>query len=155
MRLLSKALVLFWASILLVSSTCIGADVHYCKGDAQSFNIYDVAKPCKMAKKEPVKELSPCCKARKEAAQKVWEGKPVFKQGKCCYNNQVAFKSDGEQQTSGISLASPQPLWAANLTIPYSASEWIIYTTNTNSFRGPPDVIFRTDFQIFFQVFQI
>ena len=155
MRIFSKALVLFWASILLVASTCIGADVHYCKGDVQSFAVFEVAKPCKMAEQKPVKELPPCCKARKEAAQKAWEGKPVFKQGKCCYNDQVAFKSDGEQHTPNISIDFPQLPQVAVLNNTQSEIVWSNYTQQKIQFRGPPDVVFQWDFQIFFQVFQI
>ncbi|XOV66109.1 MAG: hypothetical protein ACFHU9_10780 [Fluviicola sp.] len=159
MQFLSKAIVFYWATTTLVASTCFGADVHYCEGKVQTFAVFDVAKPCKMHQKQTVKvaekELPPCCKARKKAEKKAKEGVPVFKKGKCCHNDQVAFKTDGQIQKSSVDLPSVELKTPAFVP---SQNE-IVFTSalqNTNTpFRGPPDPDLRHNYQIFFQVFRI
>ncbi|MCR9171081.1 MAG: hypothetical protein NXI10_01200 [bacterium] len=159
MRVLSKVIVFFWVTTILVASTCFGADVHYCKGEAQSFNIYDVAKPCNMHKKKLVEveddNLPPCCKAKKKAEVKPQEGVPVAKNGKCCYNDQVGFKTDLEQHHATPDLASLElnksaAILQQNQTLAWSQEEIV-----NMSFRGPPDPDIRRNYQTFFQVFLI
>ena len=159
MRVISKALVFFWVSTILLASTCFGADVHYCKGEVQTFAVYEVAKPCKMHKKQSSqleqKKLSPCCMARKKAEEKALEGQPVIKKGKCCYNDQVAFKTDGEQQHSNVEISKVDLKKSNYFVHDYIALSSDNFTHTNQPFRGPPDVIFRHDYQIFFQVFRI
>jgi hypothetical protein len=159
MRVLSKAIVFFWASTILVASTCFGADIHYCKGEVQSFSIYDVAKPCDMHKKQaaqkPEKELPPCCKARKIAKEKALEGKPVIKNGKCCYNDQVAFKTDGDTQQAIVNVKALQLEKSDHFLGEYLASSWNDFAITNPPFRGPPEAIYRHNLHIFFQVFLI
>ncbi|MDB3907593.1 hypothetical protein N9355_08985 [Crocinitomicaceae bacterium] len=159
MRVISKALVFFWVTTILVASTCFGADLHYCEGEVQTFSVYDVAKPCNMHKKKSTqaeeKKLPPCCQARKIAQEKALEGKPVFKKGKCCYNDQVVFKTDSEQQTSSIDLQKVDLEKVLAFNGEYLASSWNNFAISNPPFRGPPDVILRHNYQIFFQVFRI
>lgn len=155
MRMFSKALIVFWATILLVSSTCFGADIHYCKGEAQTFGIFETAKPCKMHKKKAEKKMHKCCMAKKKAAIPVKEGTPVMKNGKCCYNEQVSFKTDVEQNANGALLhlktdVQDTPFWETRVSI-----NWITDRNNVNTFRGPPDPHLVTNYQVFFQVFRI
>lgn len=155
MRIFSKALVLFWAAILMVSSTCFGADIHYCKGEAQSFSVFSVAKPCKMHKKKAEKKVSKCCMGKKAVEQKPSRGFPVLKNGKCCYNDQVSFKTDGEQQQSSLKANGIAPLKAPQIYNQNGSFSWVSNEPNVHAYRGPPDPYFISDFQIFFQVFLI
>lgn len=155
MRIFSKALVLFWAAILMVSSTCFGADIHYCKGEAQSFSVFSVAKPCKMHKKKAEKTVPKCCMAKKVVEQKPTRGFPILKNGKCCYNDQVSFQTDGEQQQSSIKASSITPLKVPQVYSLDVASIGAFNERDVHAYRGPPDPYFITDFQIFFQVFRI
>ena len=142
-----------------MASTCFGADVHYCDGEVQTFAVYDVAKPCKMHEKQSFqtddKNLPPCCLARKKAEEKALEGQLVIKKGKCCYNQQVSFKSDGERQQSNIDLQKVHLEKSYHLTGDSIASNWNNVTVTNPPFRGPPDVVLRHNYQIFFQVFRI
>lgn len=159
MRVLSKAIVFFWASTILVASTCFGADVHYCEGEVQTFSVYEVAKPCKMHEKKSTsleeEKLPPCCQARKKAQEKALEGQPVIKNGKCCYNNQVAFKTDGEQTQSNVEIQKVELKKSSYIVGEYIASGSDSFTISNPPFRGPPDVTFRRNYQTFFQVFLI
>jgi len=159
MRLLTKAIIFFWVTTIMVASTCFGADVHYCEGEVQTFSVYDVAKPCNMHKKKSLqaeeKKLPPCCLARKKAKEQALEGKPVFKNGNCCYNHQVVFKSDGERQGSNLELSNIDLEKTSYFNGEDLASSWSIFTISNTPFRGPPDVILRHNYQIFFQVFRI
>lgn len=159
MRRMNVFMLTLWTTMVLVSSLCFGADVHYCEGQAQTFAFYEVAKPCKMHEKQKVqtekKKLPPCCEARKKAQEKALEGKPVFKNAGCCYNDQVGFKTDADvQQTPAFVPSFP----IANTT--YFAhenlsSKWEDATHKITPFRGPPDGILRQNLLIFFQVFRI
>lgn len=159
MRVVSKALIFFWVTTIMVASTCFGADVHYCQNEVQSFNVFDVAKPCNMHKKKPVeiakKKLPPCCQAKKKAEKKPPAGTPVIKNASCCYNDQVAFKTDGEQHVSTVDIENVDIQQIHFFNAEDQASSWDHFSITNPPFRGPPDVILRRNYQILFQVFLI
>lgn len=155
MRILSKALVLFWAAILLVSSTCFGADVHYCKGEVQSFAVFDTAKPCKMHKKKVEKKVRKCCMAQKKVQQEPRIGFPVLKNGKCCYNDQVSFQTDAESSQSSVDELASDQVEINYFATAHPSNVWGQVATTTPPFRGPPDRQITINYQVFFQVFRV
>ncbi len=155
MQFLSKAMVLFWVSTILVASTCFGADVHYCKGEVKTFGIYEAAKPCKMHDQKPVEEAHACCKARTTVEQQPQKGFPVAKNGKCCHNDQVAFKTEKESQESNVEFQLVQLEKVDQFFSEYSTYNWNNFSITNPPFRGPPDDLKRRNLQVFFQVFRI
>lgn len=155
MRILSKALIMFWVATLLVASTCFGADIHYCQGEAQTFGVYTTAKPCKMHKKKAEKKVRKCCMARKAVEQKPRHGFPILKNGKCCYNEQISFKTDGEQQQSNVEINNNVTLKAPQFEGVYIVSNSLKNDQKVATYRGPPDPHLVSNYQVFFQVFRI
>lgn len=159
-------MVLFWIATMLVASTCFGADIHYCKGEVQSFALFGKAKPCKMHKKgsstktscetrQVESQTSKCCMARKELAKKSSQHHPVLKNAKCCFNDQVAFKTDSEASHSGVQIPDLSQL---DLQFSVVASEPSYFRNVEQLYiarSGPPDQLQFPDFQIFYQVFLI
>lgn len=155
MNWFSKSIAFFLAFIVLVSTTCFGADIHYCDDEAQSFSLYSKAEPCSKHKTIKPKKLSKCCMARKAKQAKALKSKLVFKKKKCCHNEQVAFKSDLNQDSNSthVSLSKVSNLNAVFFQTK-SVFNWFPSDLNI-TFRGPPEIHFRPNFQILYQVFII
>lgn len=156
MQFWHKSLVLFWTATLLVSTTCFGADVHFCEGEVQSFALFDTAKPCNMHTKKAVKkEVPTCCMARKTQPKQLKKGFPIVENGKCCYNDQVAFKTDGEQGGQSLVSGVQQHVKLATFSVRILPRIHIVTPNKTKLFRGPPEHPTPSNFQVLYQVFRI
>lgn len=143
------------ALMVLVSSTCFGADVHYCEDDIKSFALFDVADPCSNMKEVKPEKLSKCCMARKKKEEQALTGKPVFKKKKCCHNEQVAFKADQQLDHSPVFFA---PISVAALDVPVIAPVFVFgieRKVESASLKAPPISRYGDNFQAFYQVFRI
>lgn len=154
-NLFSKGIAFFWASTILVASTCFGADLHYCKGEVQSFSLLDTAEPCDMHTTQKQEKVSKCCMSKEIVQKTPSKGHPIVKNGKCCYNDQIAFKLDGDHQQTHFKKQAFHGLDTAPFVVKTNP-----FWTKSNvdfipSFRDPPDRIIIPDFQVFFQVFRI
>jgi hypothetical protein len=152
----AKPVIAFWILNIVVSTTCFGADIHFCQGEVQSYAIFDTAKPCEMAQKKAVEaKPSSCCMARKVQEKQPKKGFPTLKNGKCCYNDQVAFKSDGDQggQSSISGVQQHEKEVAAHITILPRINR--VPPSKTELFRGPPEHSTHPNFQVLYQVFRI
>lgn len=146
-----RSISIFLSFVVLISSTCFGADMHYCKSDLQSVAFFDTAKPCKKMQSE---ELSPCCKARKMRIQEALKGKTVFKKAKCCHNKSIAYKYDQNANSEiKISVTQLQKINVFELISPIEV--YAGFQKQINSFREPPEVLIDRDLQVFYQVFRI
>lgn len=154
MRLFSKFLILFWAFNIIVASTCFGADIHYCNGEAKSFGIFETAKPCKIFKSSS-KEVPECCKPSASVKETSNSDQPALTKRNCCHNEQVCFKSDFENQ-SGEIKSSANDLRLVNIER-YNISDLTARKKILKdlSFRPPPDNFFRQNLHILIQVFRI
>ena len=154
MRLFSKFLILFWTFNIVVASTCFGADIHYCNGEAQSFGIFETAKPCKMFKSSS-KEVPECCKPSTTTKQTSNSDQPALSKRSCCHNKQVSFKSDFENQTGEAnSLTDDLRLGKIKTYDSFDLSARNKILTDL-SFRPPPDNFYRQNLHILIQVFRI
>ncbi|XOV65827.1 MAG: hypothetical protein ACFHU9_09335 [Fluviicola sp.] len=154
MRLFSKFLILFWAFNIIVASTCFGADVHYCNGEAKSFGIFETAKPCKMFKSSS-KEVPECCKPSTTAKKTSDSGQPALTKRSCCHNKQVCFKSDFENQSGETnSFADHESLGNIEPSDGYELATRNKILSDV-SFRPPPDNFYRQNLHILIQVFRI
>lgn len=155
MNWFSKSISFFLAFIVLFSTTCFGADIHYCEGEIESFSLYSQAEPCGKHKTIKPKKVSKCCIARKAKQAKALKSKLVFKKKKCCHNEQVAFKSDLNQDSGSIDVSTLNSIHLNAVLFGAKTVQSWVSDIKVYSFRGPPESHFRPNFQILYQVFII
>lgn len=93
-RKIAKFSSLLLAFILLLSSTGLSLDLHYCQGDIKSFSLFGVAKSCcAKAEKSHCSKKKMTCHSSQPADEKLSD-----LPGKCCSNKTIVVSPDMDSQ---------------------------------------------------------
>lgn len=90
--LFHKGLSLVLLFLFGFQSIGMSIDVHYCKGEIQSYSFFGKAEPCEMASDE--NDLHPCCKMRLKKRSS--ENGIITKNNSCCSNEMMHIELDDD-----------------------------------------------------------
>lgn len=98
------------AVLMLVTSSGLSMDVHFCRGELINFSFFGEAEPCEMALKQkektPIKEEThSCCHAKKVEKVEVETCSHTSEiKGNCCHNESYSMDASGAYEAEQFTL---------------------------------------------------
>ncbi len=128
-----RLMALLMVTLMLVSSVGLNIDMHYCKGELKTFNLFGKAKNCHEI------AMNGHCKAKKSCHAPVQKAESDCKKD-CCNNKTVYAEFDADLippilQTTPhhpLSFIIPQPIYLTSLSVDLHTF------THFQNYRPPP-----------------
>lgn len=155
MKALRKIGAILLIPVILFSSLGFSVDVHFCKGEAKSINLFGEAEACDMG---GIDENLPPCHQKKLKELKSLIENTHHENGDlksiCCYNETFNFEANQEIEEQKLDISSHdfQLVMVACILCDYS---FFVDEEHSPSYSNYDPPLIRQDFSVLYQTFLI